>query len=272
MKTNNFFLILLFLFFCKCSNEKKDEEVSEEELNPIERELEEGCKYELTMIPGSCFPEVCDKYVYHLPSVEELAEANRILPEGSIANLRVDGGTLKFSQLPDTILKIISTPGLIDALIHAPLFVTISNNLTNLTTLQWWPFVYYSLNSGRELLQRKDAADALVAYYQLVCLDCFKTLIGVEPWVQSKISFYELYLSRRIDGLECLFTKQEILTQMGHEQKQEAVAALLINVYRESFSDGIQPGIFPIVYLLLSAEYEPIVKYAQDHDKSFNLS
>jgi len=241
-------MIILLIVFCGCANDMTIEK---------DKIIKEDLEFDLTVYRGACFPEVSDKYVYPIvPGMEEWLEANQVI-----------GGTLIFNQLPDTVLKSISTTGLIDALIHAPLFVN-SGAFTNLNDLQWFlNEIYPKINSASELFNRKDAGDVLVAFYNYTCFDCIETLIGVEPWVLG-VSFYELWLLRRIMGLEFLFTKQEILDKIGHEKKKEVVAALLAKY--EQRPDYIN-AIYPMVYLMFADEYAPIVKYSQEHDKEFHF-
>jgi hypothetical protein len=158
--------------------------------------------------------------------------------------------------------------GLIDALIHTPLFIT-GHYHTNLSSLQWfWNEIYPKFNSADELFQRKDAGDALLAYYKLACLDCIETLSGAESWLIDHCC-PELLMSSRFYGLEYLFTKQEILDKMEHAKKQQAVAAILRNYERYM---KYWNAIIPMAYIMLADKYEPIAKYAQEHEETFSQS
>ena len=236
MKTNKW-IILFFLFFCQCANDKMI--VDENEFN-------------LTISPGACFPEISDKYIYS-DSKEDWIEANQVID-----------GTLTLCQLPDDVLKSISTPGLIDALIHAPLFTT-THLHTNLSALQWFRSeIYPKFNSASELLKRKDAGEALVAYYKLACLDCIEPLTGVDSFSHCCPG---ISIQTRFNGLEYLFTIQEILDKMKHRKKQEAVAAILVNYERYM---KYWNAIVPMAYIMLADEYKPIVKYFQEHNETFS--
>jgi len=223
MKTNKWIILLLLVFFQCTSGIIIDNE------------------YDLSISPGNCFPETSDKYVYPIvPGMIEWQTAN-------------SDELLKFCQLPDDILKSISTPGLIDALIQAPLFTGFYLLSSNASALKWHGH-YELFNSAKELFLRKDAGSALVAYYKFVCFNCIDQPFGA-------YGDYE-----RIAGLECLFTKQQILDSMEHIKKKEAVAALLAN-YKKC-PDNVN-SIFPMAHIMFADKYDPIVKYSSDHAEEF---
>lgn len=225
MKTNKW-IILLLIVFCRCANDRMV--VKENEFN-------------LTISPGACFPEVGDKYIY--PQTEGPWELD----------WPTENPYDKFCQLPDEVLKSISTPGLIDALIHAPYF-TGFYNLSSASSALKWHGHYQRFNSARELFQRKDASDALVAYFNLVNFNCVSS-----PFCYS--GDFE-----RIIGLQCLFVKKEILDQMGHEKKKEAVVRLLANYeqYPENWDSMVV-----MLHIMYADEYEPLIRYALENDSMF---
>ena len=226
MKKNKL-IILFLLVFCQCANDQKTVDENE---------------FGLTISSGECFPEVSDQYVYPvIPGMEEWQQLESI------------DDAYKLVQLPDEVLKSISTPGLIDALIHAPLFTGFYLFSSNASALKWHEH-YTNFNSSRELFQRKDAGDALVAYYKLARFDCIDLPVGV----------YGEY--EKMMGLEILFTIQEIVDQIAHTKKKEAVAALL---EKRKQHPEYSNGIFPMAYLMLADKYDPIVKYSLNHAEEF---
>lgn len=243
MKTNKW-IVLLLLVFCGCANDKLNIENSN---NKIKSE-----DYRLSISPGACFPEVSDKYVYPVvPGMEEWQQLESI------------DDAYKLCQLPDNVLKSISTPGLIDALIHAPLFTSFYMLSSNSSALKWCG--YYDLfNSAKELFLRKDAGDALVAYYNLTCFDCLESLTGKESDMPAEVYQSETY--HRMMGLEILFTRQEILDKIESVKKREAVTALLTNY---EYNPEYVNGIFPMAYLMFADKYEPIMQYSRDHTEQF---
>lgn len=256
MKTNKLIVLLLVLSICGCSKEKEPE-ISWE-----------PCESELIISPpsaGACFPEVCDKYVY--PIVPGMKEWINLDPSEDPAK--------KFCQLPDKVLQSISTPGLIDALIYAPMFGAMYHLYNIKSTYARWHAEYNQFNSGRELFQRKDAAVALIEYHKLLCYDCFDSLIGKEPSISNDLYKYRVLM--RIMGFEYLFTKQEILDKMDHAQKKETVATILTNREQRS-ADGLTDfelssnGLYYITiitHIMYADEYGPIVEYARDNDEIF---
>ena len=226
----NKWIILLLLIFCRCTNEISIIEENEDNFS-ISR--------------GDCFPIVSDRYIYPIvPGMIEWQQLESI------------DDTYKHCQLPDSVLKNISTPGLIDALIHAPMFTdfyTLSNSASALK----WQAHYQNFNSATDLFMRKDAGNALVAYYKLVNFDCF---------INTSVGTYREY--ERMMGLEILFTKQEILDNMEHEKKKEGIAALLANY--EQY--GYWHSLFPMAHIMLADKYAPIVQYSQEHIEEFQYT
>jgi len=228
MKTNKFIIVIILLFlFGRCANDSM---------------IEDKSKVTLTVSSGACFPEVSDKYVY--PIVPGMIEWQTAKSTDEI---------YEFCQLPDSILKSISTPGLIDALIHAPMFTGFYLLSSNSSALKWHGH-YGQFNSAKELFQRKDAGDALTTYYKLVSFDCITPPFGASGDCE------------RIMGLECLFTKQEILDKIEHTKRKEAVAALLTNY--EQYPDNVNI-IFPMAYIMFTDKYAPIMEYYQNHTEKF---
>ena len=239
MKTNNF-LVLLFLVFCGCASDKMDDALLVSE-------------YDLTISREGCFPTVGDKYVY--PIVPGMIEWMYATNEE----------IMQFCQLPEDVLKSISTPGLIDALIHIPFFPSQSNISSDASALKWHYF-YSLFNSAEELFQRTDAGDALVDYYRFVCLDCLVSDKRSEELKQRRpFEHYQIIVSQTLWGLECLFTKWEILNKMGHHQKKQAVAVILAN-YQYLKNDY---SVFHLAYLMYSDKYEPVMEYARKHSNEF---
>lgn len=192
-----------------------------------------------------CSPEVNDRYVYPImPATPEWQQ----LPKGEFFM----AAAYEACQLPDDVLKSISTQGLVDALAHAPLFSTAG--ITSISIITAWQTHFNRFNSGLELFQREDAGDAIVDYYKLMNWNCVANL----PWYLRQIF--------SMIGVEMLFTKQEILDTMGHDKKQEAVAAIMANY--EQYNYGY--SLFPIVYIMYADEYEPIVQYSQNNPENFN--
>ena len=247
MKTNKW-LILLLLVFCRCTKDHtqgKEDKVNE----PIQYDER------TTISTGECFPIVSDRYVFIVPQTEE----------GWLQFFEVYDDLYEFSQLSDDVLKSISTPGLIDALIHAPAFLGFFVHSVDVGQYGWHKN-YKWFNSAAELFQRKDVGEALLAYYKLVNFDCINLGNNIED-SGLFLTGFEVYA--RLVGLEALFTKQEVLDNMNHEKKKEAVDFLLKTYnYKDSH---IRFRISLMVFLMLADQYEPIVQYAQTHGDEFDI-
>ena len=246
MKKNKWLILFLFIFFGCTSG------INEYDAN-------EFLNFGIT-IPseGDCFPQVKDKYIY--PIVPGTKEWKR---------LKSHDDAIKVCQLPAKKLKSISTSGLIDALIHAPLFTSL-DGISNYYSELIWRSIYGYFNSGIELFNRKDAGEALVAYYKLTSLVCvvdnndallreydeFSAKGIKKEFTEQDAKIIDDF--KRLQGLECLFTVTEILDKLSHEKKKEAVAVLLANF---SLRPDFTYSIFPIAYLMLADKYEPVVEH-----------
>ena len=128
MKTNKW-ILLLVLIFCRCVHNSLIV-------------VEEVTDNNLTISVYACFPDVNDKYIYPIvPGMKEWQQ------------LESTDDAYKLCQLPDEVLKTISTIGLIDALIHAPMFTGFSMLSGNASALKWYGH-YEQFNSAKELFQQ----------------------------------------------------------------------------------------------------------------------
>jgi len=228
MKTiMNKFIVLLLFFLWNCSDVENVEEFT-----------------------GSCYPNVDDRYEYPVvPGTEEWRQ------------LSSTDEAFQVCQLPDDVLKSISTPGLIDALLHSPLF-TSYYMLSSSSPIETWHRHYSRFNSAQELYNRKNSGDALVAYYKEVNLKCIEATVGDEGY--SVAGDYG-----RLFGLEFLFTKQEILDKIGHKKKQELVKVFLSNSKQKREHWAV---IIPMAFVMLSDNYPPMVDYYQDNTELYEKS
>ena len=236
MKTNNWEIVLLITLFGCTTNMMDNNGVLEEST------------FNLTIREGTCFPDVKDKYVYPVkPGMKEWQQ------------FKSYDDAVKACQLPGKVLKSISTPGLIDALIHAPLFAS-SGTLANCRGRCGWMGVYGQFNSAKELFQRKNAGNALIEYYKLIRYDCIESLIGKEPNMLDEV--YKTHIYWCIDGLEFLFTMQEIIDNMSHEMKKEVVTAFWNNYKQYPVNYW---RIILMAYVMLADHFDPIEKYSQEN-------
>jgi hypothetical protein len=230
---NNLVILLLF-FLCQCTNDALY--------------YEEGT---LHITSGVCFPETEDKYVYPVtPGMEEWQTAGDM------------EAVFKLIQLPDSVLSSISTLGLIDALVQAPLFSGFYLLSSSSVAIDTWHRHYERFNSATELFRRDNAGKALIKYYQAISFDCIESSASDE-------NFRSLDVYERIFGLEFLFTKQEILSKIGHQDKQTLVEALL-SKYEQKPERWMT--IFLMTYVMLDDKYPPMVEYQQDNIELYNQS
>jgi hypothetical protein len=231
--TSNNLVILLLFFLCRCTNDALH--------------YEEGTLYNT---PGVCFPEAKDKYVYPVTSGMEEWQTSEDME-----------AVFKLVQLPDSVLSSISTLGLIDALVRSPLFsgFFLSSSSTPIDT---WHRHYERFNSATELFRRDNAGKALIKYYQDINFDCIESSAGDENFRPTDV--YE-----RIFGLEFLFTKQEIVSKNGHQDKQAMVEALLLKYEQKPDRWMV---IVPMAYIMLDDKYPPMLEYYQDNIELYDQS
>jgi hypothetical protein len=167
----------------------------------------------------------------------------------------------KLVQLPDQVLKTISTEGLIDATVLSPLFSSFFL-LSSSSPIEKWHRHYERFNSAEELFKRDDAGKALVKYYQAVSFDCIESSAGDE-------NFRPLDVYERIFGLEFLFTKQEILNKIEHQDKQMLVSTLL-SKYEQKPERWMV--IVPVAHIMFDDKYPPMVEYYQDNIELYDQS
>ncbi len=228
MKTiMNKLMVLLFLFFCNCSDVENMAELSD-----------------------TCFPNVDDRYEYPvIPGTEEWSQ------------LSSTDEAFQVCQLPDNVLKSISTTGLIDALVHSPLF-TGYYLLSSSPPIETWYRHYSRFNSTQELFNRENLGEALVSYYKAIDLDCIESTDRDEDY--SLTGEYE-----RLMGLEFLFTNQEILVKTGHQKKQELVEAFLTKHEQNKEHWTV---IVPIAWVMLDDNYTPMVEYYENNTGLYEQS
>jgi hypothetical protein len=228
-KMNNRWVFLILLLFCRCADSELPGEGT------------------LFVSPGACFPEVSDKYTYPvLPGSDEWQPADDVFT---------------LVQLPDDVLKTISTLGLIDALVNAPLFSGFASLSSTSSPVETWHRHYDRFNSARELFRRKDAGDALVVYYKSVCFDCLESFSGEERDRKRN------RMLETISGLSLLFTKQEILDQIGHQKKRELVTDFLFKL--KQMPDMRHTVFIPMAWVMLHDEYAPIVNYYRNNTELY---
>ena len=202
-KINILVAVTLFCLFWQCSQNK------EEDPPVIEIECEPDISVdELIIAKDCCFPDVVDKYIYTIGTEEW---NNMLLLE-----------RLEAVQLPDSVLKSISSFGLIRSFIDMPFEVYYLYFESN----QFVPRVYYRFNSLKELIKRNDGAKSLIAFYAATKLDCVESLIESN----SFLKYREFIL--RLNTLELLFSQLEILGKLCPEDRKIVVETSLIKYWQ----------------------------------------
>ena len=204
-----FAAVLFCVLFCRCADRKENRETPPEEI-PEEINPPEEIQYptgELILVEGACFPDVADKYTYR---IQLRSEEWYQLIHTTLLSVEC--------QLPEDVLKSISTLGLIRSFIDVPYSIRDSYLISSSRALQTSLRIFSRFNSVQELLTRKDAAESLIVFYTASDRDC---IASDERLVQD-----ELFSSRHL-ALTYLFTTPEIVDNMTHDNKVEIVEFLL---------------------------------------------
>ena len=157
--------------------------------------------------PVSCLPDVADMYVFP------------ITPGSDDWNVLEADELLIACQLPDGVLKSISTEGLIRSFLEVAIIAMEYNDFTGEPYLGWEIDLYTSINSVQELLIRNDASEALLRYCEAIDFNCVgKMGIKEREW-----------FSVRYEALIRLFMRQTILDSLNEADKNKIVDWLIFN-------------------------------------------
>ena len=193
----------------------------------------------------SCYLSVSDPYKYPVvPGTDEWRKITSI------------NEAFQVCQLPEKTLKSISTQGLIDAIVHSPMF-TNHYLLSSSPPVETWHKLYSKLNAIQELISR-NGIEELITYYKTIDFDCIKSNN------EDNINDFE-----RLMGIEFLFTEQEILNKINHQKKQELVQALLSNYKKKTERWSV---IVPIAWVMFDDNYQPMKEYYQNNTKLYEQS
>jgi len=198
----------------------------------------------LILTRGECLPDVADKFVYPIfPGTEEWKNI------GSLEE------AINAFQLPDNVLKNISTLGLIRSFLDIPIWWSdyyLSSNLSRIIT---YNRIYPKYNSAQEFLERDDAGKTLFLYFDAICFDCLKTAKVID----------QMNFMSQFSAIQVFFAQQKILDQLNHTDRKKAVALLLskyeqvqkLNI--EGFGD---PAALEVMaYVMYKVQYSPVVEY-----------
>lgn len=231
-------VVLISLFFlCHCAEDN------------------ETVDYHQIIKPGAFFPEVEDTYRYPVINGVDWGEFNSF---EEFENVQC--------QLPDSVIRIISTPGLIRSFLDIPTLTVNYLVSSESSPKRTWDRIFVRYNSFRELIRRKDAGKALPYFYNAISLDSVKRI--------EDGRYINLYLQH--SALEFLFTQPSILKQFSHKEKQELVSSLLLryadlqDIGREEFSGWT--SIIVAAYVLFDDNYAPVVEYANSDKRFENLT
>lgn len=222
-----FFFLLPYLFW-QCGNSLGTEE---DRLDGIQVEG-------LIQTPGVCLPDVKDKYVY---------------PNSEVwGNLTSEEERLAVLQIPDEILKNISTFGLIRSILDIPTYWDYYASSNSSPIVRCYG-IFGDYNCVQELEKREDNADALATYYSAVGLGC----------VESMDTEKRLLFSVQLTALETLFTKPDILKKYDYSEKQKVVA-MMLQMYKKVTKLDVKMGsgaLCSIAWIMYDDQYPPIVEY-----------
>jgi hypothetical protein len=154
-------------------------------------------------------------------------------------------------QIPSDILNDMSTLGVIYSYVNLPglpeeILVSSAGGVE--------PFyrTYERFNSGKEILRRREAGKALLAFYKSINWNCASAIQG---------------FSIRMRAFECFFTKEEILRQFNLQGKKNIARLILSNYKREqSHWEAGMLSVHPVLTLIMyHSNYSPLVDYCKNN-------
>lgn len=193
-------------------------------------------------------PDASDKYNY--PIKPGMAEWN---------NIRSTDSLFIVSQIPDMILKKISTVGLVQSCIENPLklFQFFFSN-----RFQGRDELFRRLNSFQELIKRPDGAAILLERYRLMQPCCIVSMVDAEKGDYSLLFYYT----------EILLSKDSVINQLNTIQKKQLATIIIekdkIKVTQSSFGISRTSGIM-ILSTIMETEFYQL--YINDVSKNGDL-
>ena len=253
MKIKTLTCILVLLFFSACKGLTDIEEPEDD------TDAEYLAKWH-SMLAG-CLPEVEDRYLY--PAVPGSVAWANAAKEGEQYSY---AGIFRAMQLPDDVLKNISTPGLLRSISELPYTtVTVSGQWS--WTVAFHNFIYPRYNSVQEFINRKDAVETLFQYYDAIKFDCVKPLKEVELMEDYDESMYEMRIRGRfyfaIFAVPGFFTFPKILDQLDYADRQKAVAIMLSKYDRMDATLSTTRLSEIMAHVMYQSNYLPLVEYFQ---------
>ena len=239
--------LFFLLFFSQCTNQA-DENSSQER---------DG----LIFTHGMCLPDVADKYVYPIiPGTEEWKK------------LGSEEEAIKAYQLPDNELKNISTLGLIRSFLDIPMLSSSYHLFSDASSIGRMNKIYPYYNSAQEIINREDAGEALLLYYDAICFDCLtpkKVMHQMDFDEQVRVAGLQMKFDVLLTAVEVFFSQQQILDRLNDKDKQNIVATLLdktlqiqeVNSYIDGYLRSAYTAVEVMANVMYFSNYQPIVEY-----------
>jgi hypothetical protein len=215
--------------------------------------MNEVSQSDLMFVAGVCLPDVADKYTY---------------PMEEWANIGSMDEAVKVYQLPDDVLKNISTVGLIRSFLDIPVLHSSFFLSSNTSCIGTMDRIYPFYNSAQELMDRKDAGRVLLAYFDAICFDCLsgQDTIDQMDWdSQVEEAGKQLELMAQLAVIQVFFAQQKILDQYNYKDKQKVVSRLLSKyeqIQELSIKGFYDPAALEVMACVMyHAQYQPVVEY-----------
>lgn len=202
-----------------------------------------SCSKEKNTCNCKSLPDASDKYNY--PIKPGTAEWNSIHSTDSL---------FLVSQIPDTILKRISTDGLAQSCIENPLRLF---QFAFSSRIQGRDELFKRLNCFQELIKRPDGAAKLFERYRLMEPCCIEGMNDAEKGDYSLLFYYT----------EILLTNDSVTNQLNITAKKSLVAIVIMkDILKKNYLDssGISiisrtPGIMILSTIMETESYQPYI-------------
>ena len=235
--------LFFLLFFCQCTNQA-------EENNSLNSD-------DIIFTTDMCLPDVADKYVYPiLPGTEEWK------------NLGSGEEIIKAHQIPDDTLGNISTLGLVRSFLDIPMLHSNYHLSSDASPTGRMNKIYPYYNSAQEIINREDAGEALLIYYDAIAFDCLasqKEIDGMNFDDQVREAAKQMDFMVQIAAVEVFFAQPKILENFNHTDRQKVVVKLLdkSKQMEQMHIEGFRnyAALEVIANVMYLSNYHPIVDY-----------
>ncbi len=198
-----------------------------------------SCKKEKNNCNCKPLPDAVDNYNYPIKP-----------GTAAWSNIHSTDSLFLVSQIPVTILKKISTTGLVQSCIENPVKLL---QFAYSSKIQGRDELFRRLNSFQELIKRTDGAAKLIDRYKLMEPCCIEGMNDAEKGEYSLLFYYT----------EILLTKDSVIKQLSTLQKKQLTSIIIkkdkIKTTQSTFGISRTSGIMILSIIMETELYQPYI-------------